>query len=266
MMPSSHDVPEIELACSERLRKAREARGLTLEEVSKQLKIPIRVLRSLESGEWAKADAQVFVRGQLRSYARLLGVDLGDIPALSQARPVEPSPIVPMTYTPPLRRFAEKAMGRAVYIVITALIAVPVWMATRSHIGVPRQTATLDTASLPAESTVSGRPQPLVASMAAIAPRPKEKEPDSTGLSLRFEDESWVEIVGEDGRKIEQRLFKAGERRDLEPGTSASLVIGNAGKVEVRVGGAVQDLSPYRRADVARFKVSSDGSLAPVSE
>ncbi len=256
MMPSSHDVPEIELACSERLRKAREARGLTLEEVSKQLKIPIRVLRSLESGEWAKADAQVFVRGQF----------LGDIPALSQARPVEPSPIVPMTYTPPLRRFAEKAMGRAVYIVITALIAVPVWMATRSHIGVPRQTATLDTASLPAEPTVSGRPQPLVASMAAIAPRPKEKEPDSTGLSLRFEDESWVEIVGEDGRKIEQRLFKAGERRDLEPGTSASLVIGNAGKVEVRVGGAVQDLSPYRRADVARFKVSSDGSLAPVSE
>src|SRR5690606_39323578 len=56
----------------ERLRKAREAAGLDVAEVARRLKMPVRVVQSLENEDWEGLDAPVFVRGQLRSYARLL--------------------------------------------------------------------------------------------------------------------------------------------------------------------------------------------------
>ena len=269
MMPSNQDAPEFDRGCGDRLRSAREAKGMSIEEVSRQLRMPVRVVESLESGAWAQAEASVFVRGQLRSYARLLGVRIDDVAAASASAQIEPTRIVPMSYTPPLQRFADKMMGRMVYIVITALIAVPVWMATRGHIDVPMQSASLDSppVTVPAQSTDSPaasatvKPRPLVASMASLPPR----QPTAS-LSLQFNDDSWVEITGADGRRIEQKLFKRGERRDYEPGIVGRVVLGNAGTVEVRRDGDVQDLSAFQRADVARFTVSSDGSLAPVSE
>jgi len=42
-------------------------------------------------------------------------------------------------------------------------------------------------------------------------------------------------------------------------------VLGNAAQVQVQQNGAIIDLGPYRRANVARFTVSSEGSVAPVS-
>ena len=268
MMPSTHDVQGVDRGCGERLRTAREAAGLTIAEVSQRLKMPVRVVEALEAGE-SRADAAVFVRGQLRSYARLLGVRLDDVATVSSERQIEPTPIVPMTYTPPLQRLADKLMGRMVYIVITAFIVVPVWVATRSHIEVPIPSASLDTpvTGEVAQAQAAGaveRPKPLVASMAALPQRASMKaEP---ALSLRFNDDSWVEITGVDGKRIEQGLFKAGDRRDFDAGVVGRVVLGNAGTVEVRQNGHVQDLSTYQRADVARFTVSSDGSLAPVAE
>lgn len=271
MMPSNHDARAPDRGCGERLRTAREAAGLSISDVSQRLKMPVRVVESLESGDWAQAEAPVFVRGQLRSYARLLGVRLDDLPEVSADRQIQPTRIVPMTYTPPLQRFADKVMGRMVYIVITALIAVPVWMATRGHIDGSIQSASLDVAAEPVTSSGADaapaveRPRPVVASMASLQPRQLPQRTESA-LSLRFSDESWVEIFGQDGQRIEQGLFKSGDRRDFEAGAVGRVVLGNAGTVEVLRDGHVQDLSAYRRADVARFTVSSDGSLAPVAE
>jgi len=41
------------------------------------------------------------------------------------------------------------------------------------------------------------------------------------------------------------------------------VVLGNAGAVEVLGNGNIQDLADYKRANVARFTVSSDGSIQP---
>lgn len=272
MTPPNHHAQTRGRDCGERLRTAREAAGLSIAEVSARLKMPERVIQSLEAGDAPHADAPVFVRGQLRSYARLLGVRLDDMPEASAASQIQPTRIVPMTYTPPLHRFADKLMGRMVYIVITALIAVPVWMATRGHIDGSIQSASLD---LPSDAVVASpdadadavpeRPRTVAASMASLQPRaaPVRQEP---ALSLRFNDESWVEVFDRDGQRIEQGLFKPGDRRDFEAGAVGRVVLGNARTVEVLRSGHVQDLSAFRRADVARFTVSSDGSLAPVTE
>ncbi|HRN61434.1 MAG TPA: DUF4115 domain-containing protein [Luteimonas sp.] len=259
-----------------RLREAREAAGLSVADVAQRLKMPVRVVESLESGEGSHLDAPVFVRGQLRSYARLLGIRIDEaLPAASASAPIEPPRLAPRTYTPPLRRAADRMMGRLVYIVITALIAVPVWMATRSHLDsrLPAD-ASLD---LPTASQSPARPQPaapadagprpLTASMAALPAR--EGRPDaaaSSTLSLRFTADSWVEIFAADGSVLERGLLQSGERRDYAKGEVGRVVLGNADTVEVLGNGSVQDLSAFQRANVARFTVSSDGSIEPLGE
>ena len=68
-----------------------------------------------------------------------------------------------------------------------------------------------------------------------------------------------------DGSSVEKALIKSGETRSFSPGQVGRMVLGNASAVEVQQAGTIVDLSPYQRANVARFTVSSDGSVAPVS-
>lgn len=265
--PGSEDAVEIGV----RLREARIQAGLGLQDVASRLKMQVKIIEALEAGNWERLGAPVFVRGQLRSYVRLLGLPADLVPIATSHAPIRPPQLVPMTYTPPLRRVAEKLMGRMVYVVITGLIVVPVWMATRSHLSSPAEVAasldlptTAPDAAAPATPVPATRPQPtpLVASM-AMPRAPAEKQAD---LTLHFSGDSWVQVFAPDGTQIEQGLLKAGELRRFTAGQVGRMVLGNAGGVEVRRNGDVQDLSAYQRANVARFTVSSDGSLGPVSE
>jgi len=61
------------------LRRTREARQISLEEIAKKTKISLRFLRAIEKGEDRILPADVFVRGFLRSYARILGLDSEEI-------------------------------------------------------------------------------------------------------------------------------------------------------------------------------------------
>ena len=60
--------------CGERLKQAREAAGLSIDDVAGKLHMPARIVRSLEAEDWSKLGAPVFVRGQVRSYSRLMGL------------------------------------------------------------------------------------------------------------------------------------------------------------------------------------------------
>lgn len=57
------------------LRQIREHRGLRLEEVSEKSKISLSNLRFLEDGKYGFLPAPVYVKGFLRTYARILRID-----------------------------------------------------------------------------------------------------------------------------------------------------------------------------------------------
>lgn len=59
----------------ETLRIAREQRGLTLEDVSRQIKISEKQVRALEAEDFTQLPQLAFLRGFVRSYAKLLGLD-----------------------------------------------------------------------------------------------------------------------------------------------------------------------------------------------
>lgn len=255
-------IPEGVAGCGRRLREAREAAGLTLAEVGAKLKMPARVVESLECEDWSRLGAPVFVRGQLRSYSRLLGLTTEPIMTASGVAPVAPAELQPRSYTPPMRHFAEQASRRLVYVVITAAIVVPVWLATRPHLAqVTAQTASLDVS--PSQSTQPSEPAQTV--VASLAPMPAPQPAPAT-LSLALDAQSWVQVTGVDGRVIESGMLAAGQQREYPAGTVARMVIGNASAAHLRVGGETQDLAAFQRANVARFTVSSDGRLQPAAD
>jgi len=60
------------------LREAREAMGLTLDDVEQEIRIRSNYLEALENEDFDRLPGEVYVRGFLRNYARFLGVDLAE--------------------------------------------------------------------------------------------------------------------------------------------------------------------------------------------
>ena len=265
------------MGCGEQLRKAREAAGLSLDQVAGQLRMPQQVVAALEAEQWSRLGASVFVRGQLRSYARLLKVDLGGLLEQARIAPVEPPKLVSHTHTPRLRRAAENIGRRAVYVVITAVLAVPVWYVISGNSNsAPPSTASLDVVPAPAPAVAGQSITPVQAAatapaadtgpyIASMAPMARPAAVAPSALTLSFKGDSWVDITAPDGTTVEKALIRAGESRSFATGQVGRMVLGNAAEVEVQQAAGNVDLAPYKRGNVARFTVSSEGSVAPVS-
>lgn len=268
-MTGSNDqtVPGVGPGCGAALRQAREAAGKSIEQVAAQLHMTVRAVANLEADDWSSLGAPVFVRGQLRSYARLLGVDIEPYIEQAPIAAVAPSTIVSHTHTPGYQRFAEQIGRRAIYVAITAAIAVPVWLGTRSHFGTSELAVqSLDVPAVQTEEATTpaqAPPQrtPLVASIASLPAAPQAP----AALTITFNGDSWVEILGADDQVLERGLLTAGEQRSYKTGELGRVKLGNVDAVEVKRAGVAVDLEPFSRANVARFTLSSDGSLAPVA-
>ncbi|AZR22841.1 helix-turn-helix domain-containing protein [Xanthomonas vasicola] len=282
---SNPNLFEQEKGCGQHLREAREAAGLSVDDVAGKLRMPGHVVRSLEQEDWPRLGAPVFVRGQLRSYARLLQVDLEPLLQQATIAPIEPVKLVSHTHTPRARRILESTARKAMYVVITGVFAVPVWYATRSHLdGKAPSTVSLDSMPEATKSAAPGtpaaqpapapreQPAPYIASMTPVpratadAQAPAAAAAPGASLSLNFSGDSWVQILAPDGSAVEKALIRAGERRTYSPGQVGRIVLGNASAVQVQQGGSIVDVKPFQRANVARFAVSSDGSVVPASE
>ena len=113
------------LGLGERLRSSRKARALTLVQAAFALRLEPAVLQALEDERFEALGAAVFVRGHLKAYSKLLG--LNEEAALAAYRVADPnadlSPKVtrelekPMTTAP-----GPLAIAAAVGIVVLAIL------------------------------------------------------------------------------------------------------------------------------------------------
>ena len=275
MTSSETGMPESARGIGERLRQARIRAGLSTAEVGAKLKMPTHAIEALEREDWARIGAPVFIRGQLRSYARLMELPAEVVVESVTTPAAMPAELVPRTFTPRMQRVFEQTARRLVYVVITATIAVPVWLATRPHLD-----GTVHSVSLDADSALSlPQPKGSAAAGASVAANPKIEQPPlvasitpqmpqraavAADLTVSFSGESWVRVTAPDGTTVEQALVQPGQRRVFQPGQVGRAVLGNAQAVSVQYRGQPLDLTPYIRANVVRFTVSSDGSLQPI--
>jgi len=74
-IPVEEDVPTV----GQRLRAAREEKGLSLEDVAAQTRIPRRHLASIEVADWDSLPTPTYTIGFAKSYAGVVGLDRTDI-------------------------------------------------------------------------------------------------------------------------------------------------------------------------------------------
>jgi cytoskeleton protein RodZ len=84
-------------------------------------------------------------------------------------------------------------------------------------------------------------------------------------LTITFTGDSWVRILAADNQQVSGTgLLAAGQQRSYSVGEVGRSAWQRQGRGSEARGRCV-DLEPFSRANVARFTLSSDGSLAPVA-
>lgn len=132
----------------ERLRAAREDRGLTLEQVAEETRISLIYLQALEDESFDKFTSDLHTRGFLRNYASYLGLDLGaGIAGKGQARGLHKkqatAPLVPQPQQTPrmgqeptgARRPSTVAVDGLLALAVVALLALAVLAAIQFRSG-----------------------------------------------------------------------------------------------------------------------------------
>ena len=74
------------------LKSERELRGVPLEEVSANTKIHIRFLQALENNQFDKLPGEVFTKGYIRSFAKVIGFDEHEMLSVYDETISKPSP------------------------------------------------------------------------------------------------------------------------------------------------------------------------------
>ena len=83
----------------ETLRAAREAASLTIQQVAESTKLKTEQLRALEQGDYSVFPAPIYIRGSIRTYAKLVKLD---VPALMTQLEAEFSHSRELSDPPPL--------------------------------------------------------------------------------------------------------------------------------------------------------------------
>lgn len=121
-----------DIACGELLRRARQRRGLTLQQIAQSTKIPLRHLDALERDQFAALPGGMYRRAQVRAYAEAVGLDQHVALAWLERALEEstPSPDPGLQASAPSSRFASGRKRVSItggVAVTTAVIALAMW-------------------------------------------------------------------------------------------------------------------------------------------
>ncbi|HEY3676509.1 MAG TPA: RodZ domain-containing protein [Candidatus Tumulicola sp.] len=219
----------------ERLRVAREARGLSLSEVSEQIRIRTIYLVALEEENWRAIGAPVYVRGFLRTYARFLGLDPEEVVAqFGEAVPSEPATephyVVERS---PRRSSTITWIAACVAVLLVAFVAYNALTMHRSDVSATGASATTTPVAVASQSP--GARQAIAMPPPAIPHTPTPGPGGHQSIALVLSAPSWLRVVV-DGNVSMEGTFPAGTSKTFH-GRAASVRLGNAGGVEIYVDG-----------------------------
>lgn len=251
------------------LKAARQAAGVHLAVLSRNLKVPVRQLEALERNEYPQGQGLVFMRALASSVCRQLRTDPAPVLALMPhtANCLKPYAAARFDYTAPadLAQMDRPAGGAfrktgwailGLLLLIAALLGLPhptqwSWLdsakaeAAASPIGLNAVTVPVDALSAAAlGSTASPVLVPVVMD-ALQAPE----------LFLTALETSWVEVHDSQNERLWSGLLKSGETRRVPVLQTVKVMVGRADAVDVVYKGQAIDLKPHAQVNVARFEV-----------
>ena len=254
------------------LAAARAELKLSVADVSQQIKYGVKQIAAIEADDYANLPGTTFVRGMIRSYAKLVQLDPRPLLADLGRRDI-PAPVTVDLRTSEQEPFLEGGKkSNRVYVTLSLAVLLAVAMVVYEWYASPPSTGEVVTIKpkvaknepVPASpAPASAAEQPLVPetqpvespaeTTAVPAPPVRGRRGGSKRLELEFGEVSWVEIKQANGRILLSQLNPAGSRQSIEGVPPFEVVIGNAANVRLKYDDAPVDLRPYFKVDVARL-------------
>lgn len=251
-----------------RLREARERQSLDIDEVAERLHLQPAQVRALEEDDYGHFSAPIFVSGYLRNYARMLGLDPEPLVDAYERQGVEEPPILSelTAKMPATRRRSMSTETWAGLMVVAALAVLALlWSLTRPVGEAPVEPERSAPADSAAPSPAPGEVAPVDEVPAPVSPAPvgetarvpaaQDPEAPLDELSLRFTEDSWVEIADVTGRRLMYRMGQAGQRVTLRGLAPFDILLGNAPAVTIEYNGEPYQDVPITRQNVASFRL-----------
>mgnify|MGYP003295946937 CR=1 FL=1 len=202
----------------ERLRAAREAKGLTIEDVASSTRIPTRHLQSLEDSEWHKLPASTYSVGFAKNYAGAVGLDRSEIAEQLRA---EMGSELPAHYSATTIDTFEPVDGNRSMpkgIVIGALVALAAIAILLTWLYNPERGSDAP-AAVPAETTLAAAPTPAPAVQGPVV--------------ITANDAAWIEV--RDGQTVlKQGELASGQSFEV-PATAKAPVLTTAKPEALRI-------------------------------
>ncbi|ADL55421.1 hypothetical protein Galf_1395 [Gallionella capsiferriformans ES-2] len=254
------------------LRTARESMGMSIDDVVVKIKLAPRQIIALEADDFQVLPETAFLRGFVRSYAKLLQLDaqplLDALPGAVVVNTVQAKVEEPLPTEKTSRRQNINLLSAA--LLVTVLIAVfAAWQNSTPQQPVATiDLAASDVASLPmpdqVEMLVASEVSEVIdvaASSPVVAPVSMVMSASTvaaaktvSALRLVFDKESWAEIKDQSGKVLARQVNAPGSELRVEGVAPYTMVIGHASAVHLFYGEKPVDLSSYVNAgsDVAR--------------
>ena len=188
------------MTVGERLREAREAAGISLEDIATQTRIPTRHLESLEASDFSRLPAPTYTIGFAKNYAGAVGLDRAEISEQLRAElgGTRPTPMMLETFEPadPARAMPKWLIAGAVAAVLLALLVFN-WLGNRD-LEAPDEVAAINE---------------VAAAPSAAAPAAQQGQGP---VVITASDTAWIEV--KDGDAIlRQGELAAGQSFQLPP-------------------------------------------------
>ena len=202
----------------ESLKREREMRGVTLEEISAATRIATRFLRAIENEQWDQLPGGVFNRGFVRAVARYLGLDEESTVA-EYTLAVGDRPTVPVwTGSPPAVPPQQPWLAWTIATVVILALLAGAWFGTRLFLARRAAKRAGQAAATSAESSSSsssdsqdnsagpapegsGMPSPDAQTASSAAPAATDSAP-ATGPTPTATDQFELKIVTDKRTKV----------------------------------------------------------------
>jgi cytoskeleton protein RodZ len=283
----------------ERLKAAREAKGLSAQKAADGLHLDAWVIEALESGDYTRVGPPVYVKGHLKRYAGLIGLTPCEILDAYDTRSSAPAPAA-ATQPATLRMrtstagghpsFAAPLAGLAVAAVVLAgvywwrpwqprtaalpthrvALAEPASAAAAAEDGVEPAGANTEEAAADrmihaGAGGAASAPTAMAVSGAASVARSDADSIAGVGharLRLSFSAESWVDVHDATGRRLFAGKGRANSVKTIAGDAPMKVYLGFASGVQLEVNNHAVAIGPqFVAGDVARFEAGADGVL-----
>ena len=231
------------------LRAAREASGLTLEQVAQKTNIRIGVIQDLEKNSVDVCGGIAYARGHIRSIAKVIKAD-GDllVAEIEAAQESDSRNIIEQFYA---NNIADRPRVKKVmkFSTLAALSGGILGIAFVVAIALNNVTSTNEMGEVaPSVSPTASSSTPATSNIAGV-------NLVLTGVSGK----SWIGITNDQGETIFDNQIKSGESQSFSDSTSLKITIGNAAAVNVTLNGV--DLGVAGKyGEVVRYKYTQAGA------